>query len=164
MPIPLIPILAALAAGGTLVPHAAGGLIVTTTGGYVAGTYLSTAAVSSVLIGSGSALAAGTAVVAGVVTGATASVIGSAGIFGTTIGATGITGFLMQLGILSSTPIWVPAAIVGAAGGLGYGAYKYYKLREKLKVLPAGQEANFTEKEAKFIERLLLRAPKSLNA
>ena len=43
MPIPFIPIIAALAAGGTLVPHAAGGMIVTSAAaGYVAGTYLST--------------------------------------------------------------------------------------------------------------------------
>ena len=34
----LIPILQALAAGGTLVPHAAGGFIVSTAGSYVAGT------------------------------------------------------------------------------------------------------------------------------
>ena len=53
MPLPLIPIAAALAAGGSLVPHAAGGLIVTATagGGYVAGTYLSTAAVTSLFVG-----------------------------------------------------------------------------------------------------------------
>ena len=40
MPLPLIPIISALAAGGTLVPHAAGGMIVTSAAGYVAGTYL----------------------------------------------------------------------------------------------------------------------------
>jgi hypothetical protein len=44
MPLPLIPVIAALAAGGTLVPHAAGGMIVTSAAGYVAGTYLTTAA------------------------------------------------------------------------------------------------------------------------
>ena len=38
MALPLIPISAALAAGGTLVPHAAGGMIVSSDGGYVAGT------------------------------------------------------------------------------------------------------------------------------
>ena len=40
MPLPLIPVISALAAGGWLVPHAAGGLIVTSASGYVAGTYL----------------------------------------------------------------------------------------------------------------------------
>jgi hypothetical protein len=40
MPIPLIPIISALAAGGSLVPHATGGLIVTGAGGYIAGTFL----------------------------------------------------------------------------------------------------------------------------
>ena len=38
MPIPLIPIIPALLAGGSLVPHAGGGLIVTGVSGYVAGT------------------------------------------------------------------------------------------------------------------------------
>ena len=33
MPLPIV--LAALAAGGTLVPHAAGGLIVTSAGGFI---------------------------------------------------------------------------------------------------------------------------------
>ena len=45
MPLPLIPIISTLAAGGSLVPHAAGGMIVTSAAGYVAGTYLSTAAI-----------------------------------------------------------------------------------------------------------------------
>lgn len=49
MPLPLIPIITALAAGGTLVPHAAGGMIVTSATGYVAGTYLSTTAIGSLL-------------------------------------------------------------------------------------------------------------------
>ena len=35
MPLPLVPIIAALAAGGSLVPHAAGGMIVTSAGGYI---------------------------------------------------------------------------------------------------------------------------------
>lgn len=59
MPLPLIPIIAALAAGGTLVPHAAGGMIVTSATGYVAGTYLSTAAIGSILAAGSTALGAG---------------------------------------------------------------------------------------------------------
>jgi hypothetical protein len=151
MAIPLIPIIAALAAGGSLVPHAAGGLIITSAGGYVAGTYLSTAAISTLVLGGVSALGTGAAVVSG----AAASVIGGAGIFGTTIGATGLTGVLMSAGVISATPIWVPLAISGAAAGAGYGAFKYYGLRKKLAGTPEGQEAQFTEAEAKFIERLL---------
>ena len=46
MPLPLIAIIPALTAGGTLVPHAAGGMIVTSAAGYMAGTYLSTAAIT----------------------------------------------------------------------------------------------------------------------
>lgn len=151
MPIPLIPVIAALAAGGSLVPHAAGGLIVTSAGGYLAGTYLSTAAITTLVLGGVSALGTGAAVVSG----AAASVIGGAGIFGTTIGATGLTGMLMSAGVISSTPIWVPLAIGGAATGASYGAFKYYRLRKKLQATPEGQEAQFTEAEAKLIERFL---------
>jgi hypothetical protein len=151
MPLPLVPIIAALAGGGTLVPHAAGGLIVTSASGYVAGTYLSTAAITSLLVGSVSVVGAGAAVVSGVA----ASVIGSAGIFGTTIGATGLTGALMSVGLIEATPIWVPAAIGGAAVGLGYGAFRYWRLRGKVTSTPQGEEAQFTEAEAKLIERLL---------
>jgi hypothetical protein len=66
-------------------------------------------------------------------TGALEVIIGGAGIFGTTIGATGITGFLMRVGILSSKPLWV-AALAGLAMlvgtcGLCYLAYRFYKLK-----------------------------------
>lgn len=50
MPLPIIPVIAALAASGTLVSHAAGRLIVTMGArGYVAGTYLSSAAIASLI-------------------------------------------------------------------------------------------------------------------
>ena len=149
----MIPVITALAAGGSLVPHAAGGLIVTSAGGYVAGTYLSTATIAALLAGGATALGTGAAVV----TGAAASIIGSAGIFGTTVGATGITGLLMSAGIIASTPIWVPVAAVGAGASVSYGAFRYYKLRKKLKATPEGTEAQFTETEAKVIEWLLRR-------
>jgi hypothetical protein len=151
MPLPLVPIIAALSAGGTLVPHAAGGLIVTSAGGYVAGTFLSTATITTILAGSATIVGAGAAAL----TGAAASAIGSAGIFGTTLGATGITGALMSAGIISSTPIWIPVAIGGATLGLGFGAVVFYKLRGKVRSTPAGQEAIFTESEAKIVERIL---------
>ena len=109
MPLPLIPIISALAAGGSLVPHAAGGLIVTSASasasasasGYIAGTYLSTAVISGVITTGSATLGAGALYLSG----ATASVVGSAGIFGTAIDASGITGALMSVGIISATPV-----------------------------------------------------------
>lgn len=160
MPLPLIPIIAALAAGGSLVPHAAGGLIVTSSAtGYIAGTYLSTAAITALVATASTTLGAGALFLSG----AAASVIGSAGIFGTTIGATGITGALMSAGLISSTPIWVPVAIGGAALGCGYGSYSLIKFKRKLNSTPAGQEAQFTEKEAKIVENIVKRLGKREN-
>ena len=156
MPLPLIPIITALAAGGSLVPHAGGGLIVTAAGGYVTGTYLSTATLTTLLVGGATAMGTGAAVISG----AAATVIGSAGIFGTTIGATGITGMLMSAGIIAATPVWVPIAVAAAGAGISYGAFRYYTLRRKLVATPAGEEAHFTEKEAKVIEWLLRRFAK----
>ena len=118
MPLPLIAILPALSAGGVLVPHAAGGMIVTTvTGtGYIAGTYLSTFAIGSIITAATAAFGA-SAIFASLVV---ASLIGGAGIFGTTIGATGITGALMSAGLIASTPLWIPVAIgVAVIGGFG---------------------------------------------
>jgi len=140
-----------------LVPHAAGGLIVTSAGGYVAGTYLSTATLTALLVGGATALGTGVAVVSG----AAGAVIGSAGIFGTTVGATGVTGMLMSAGVIASTPVWVPVALAGAGVGVSYGAFRYYTLRKKLVATPAGEEAHFTEKEAKVIEWLIRRFAKS---
>lgn len=154
MPIPLI--VAALAAGGTLVPHAAGGLIVTGASGYVAGTFLSTAAINGLLATATATLGAGALYLSGTA----AIIIGGPGIFGTTIGATGITGLLMSAGIISSTPVWVPIAAGGAALGCGYGGYRLLKLRSKLKNTPQGEEAQFSETEAKIIERILKRLAK----
>ena len=74
MPLPLLPIIPALLAGGSLVPHAAGGLIVSGASGYVAGTYLSSAAIASLLTGAGAALGAGVLTVTGVA----GAIIGSA--------------------------------------------------------------------------------------
>lgn len=156
MPIPLIPIISAIAAGGSLVPHATGGLIVTGSSGYVVGTYLSTATIGGLITTASTTLGAGALYFSG----ATASIIGSAGIFGTTIGASGITGALMSVGIVSSTPIWVPLAIGGAAIGCGYGSYRLLRLRNKISATPPGQEAQFTETEAKIVENLIKRLGK----
>lgn len=155
MPLPLIPIISALAAGGTLVPHAAGGMIITSAAGYVAGTYLSTAAIGGLITAASTALGAGAIYLSG----AAGSIIGGAGIFGTTVGASGITGALMSVGIISSTPIWVPLVVGGAAAGgaasLGYGGYRLYKLKQKISNTPEGEEAQFTETEANIIEKIL---------
>ena len=160
MPLPLIPIISALAAGGSLVPHAAGGMIVTSAAGYVAGTYLSTAAIGGLLTAAASALGAGALYVSG----AAGSIIAGAGLFGTTVGASGITGALMSVGIISATPIWVPLVIGGAAaagaGGLGYGSYRLLKLKKKIRTTEAGHEAHFTESEAKMIEGIVKRLSK----
>ena len=159
MPIPLIPIISALVAGGTLVPHATGGLIVTGASGYVAGTFLSTAAISGLLTTASATLGAGALYLSGTA----ASIVGSAGIFGTAIGATGITGALMSAGIISSTPTWVPLAASGAALGCCYGGYRLLKLKYKLKETPEGEEAQFTGTEAKIIEKIIKRLAKNKN-
>lgn len=155
MAIPLV--IAALVGGGTLVPHAAGGLIVTSAGSYVAGTYLSTAAVAALLATGAGALVTGVAVV----TGAASAAMGGAGIFGTTVGATGITGALMSAGIISSTPIWVPVAVAGTAvagsGAIGYAAYQIYRMRQMAANTPEGEEAHFTERQARLLQALLLK-------
>lgn len=148
MALPLIPIISALAAGGSLVPHAAGGLIVSSAGGYVAGTYLSSTAVASLLYGAGAVLGAGALTISG----ATSAIIGSAGIFGTTIGASGVTGMLMSAGILPATPIAVPIGV--AVGGTGL-AFVVMRLRSKLKAASTGKEIVFSKLEAMIIEALI---------
>jgi hypothetical protein len=165
---PIFPIISALSAGGSLVPHAAGGLIVSGASGYVAGTYLSTAAVTTFLASASAAGVAGLAAFSGVLTTAassvstaTSAVIGSTGIFGTSIGASGIKGVLVSLGIIPTFPIALPITIGGAAiAGVGYLVYRrknrYKKLVQKLVSTPAGSEANFSEEEAKQVEQIIL--------
>ena len=157
MPIPII--IAALAAGGSLVPHAAGGfIVVSSAGGYVAGTYLGTAAIAVMLTAGTATLATGAAVMTAVA----GSVIGSAGIFGTTVGATGLTGALMSAGLISATPLYVPLLIgaggVGAAGLLVYGSYHLYKLKKKVSAALPGQEVIFSPTDARIVQRLLLKS------
>jgi hypothetical protein len=134
-------------------------LIVTGAGGYVASTYLSTAAIGTLITAASTTLGAGALYLSG----AAASIVGSAGIFGTTIGASGITGALMSAGIISSTPAWVPVAVGGAALGCGYGSYRLIKLKQKIKATPSGQEAQFTETEAKIVENIVKRMGKKDN-
>ena len=156
MPLPLLPIIPALLAGGSLVPHAAGGLIVSGASGYVAGTYLSSAAIASLMTGASAVLGAGVLTVSGVA----GAIVGSAGIFGTTIGASGLTGLLMSAGVLPATPIGVPIAVGGVTVGAGYLAYLLLRLRKKLQRAARGDEVQFSELEAKIIEAIIRRFAK----
>lgn len=168
MGLPLIPVVAALNTGGHLVAHSAGGLIVysSTAGGYVAGTYISTAALAAFLNGTviaGTAAISGAAIWAyGTVGGVVTSIVGSAGIFGTTLGATGITAALMSWGILPSTPISHAIAIgvvlLGISTALVCGVVRSIALRRfRRKVLSASdkKELQFTDREAKLVERII---------
>ena len=143
MPIPLIPIIAAWAAGGTLVSHAAGGAIVTGAGGYVAGTYLSCAAISGLYAAASAAAVGACAVAAGVVgntiaatsataaavaSGASASVASAAGAAGVT-GASVAKGALVSAGLLPAVPMWIPIAVAGVTLGCGYCGYRILKQR-----------------------------------
>lgn len=158
MPFPLVPVIAALCAGGSLVPHAAGGLIVTASagGGYVAGTYLSTATIVSIL----SLATASAGGIVATLTGSAAALWGSAGLFGTSVGATGLKGILMSAGLIASTPVWVPVAVGSAAitglGGTGYLLYHINSLKKKGELVSPGEEAQFTDYDAKLIEKILL--------
>ncbi|MGW8461475.1 hypothetical protein [Pseudomonas sp. CLCA07] len=158
MPLPIVPILAALAAGGTLVPHAAGGMIVSSAAGYVAGTYLSTAAISTIIYTVGGTALAALGMGTAAVTGAGSAIIGSAGIFGTSIGATGLTGMLMSAGLISSTPIAVPVACLVGIGGIGVIGLRSVHIRgmkRRLTAIPEGAELVFSEKDAKLVEKIL---------
>ena len=163
LPIALIP---ALIAGGTLVPHATGGLIVTSTGGYVAGTFLSASTLSG-LIGGG--LFSGGLGLGVLGTLGLSSIIGSTGFFGTGFGASGLTGVAISAGLISTTPIWMPTiTVVGGLsvfGGTGYLMYDKVKrgkikdsILEKIQSPVIGEEIIFTEQEAKFIEGELKRS------
>lgn len=156
MPIQIIAIIQALAAGGSLVPHAAGGLIVTLgSSGYVAGTYLSTSALAAYLTAAGVTAAAGIWTVLGL-----SGLIGSAGFMGSTIGANGLVGWLMGIGILPSTPIWIP--ILTVISGIGipillvWTFFKYRKTIQKIYSIQEGEEIIFTDTEARMVEKVLL--------
>jgi len=172
MVLPLLPVVAALNAGGHLVAHSAGGLIVysAATGGYVAGTYVSTAALASFLTGGAVAAGAlGTAAVGGAaiwaygtLAGAAASLVGGAGLFGTAIGATGFTGLLMSWGLLPTVPVIIPVligiAVISATVLAGAGAYyamSVRRLQRKVISAPEDIEVQFTSRDAKVAEKIL---------
>lgn len=126
-------------------------MIVTAASGYVAGTYLSTVTIASVLTTATTTIGIGAAAL----TGAAGTIIGSAGIFGTTIGASGLTGYLMSVGILSATPIALPVGILAASMGASYLWYVLFKLKRKLRKAGTGVEVIFTDFEARIVEALV---------
>ena len=156
IPVTLLPILSGLVPGASIVAHSSGGLILTGANGYVAGTLISTSIIQAAfaslsLVGAASLY----------LTGALAAIWGSAGIFGTTIGASGIKGFLMTTGLISSTPVWLPLACISATAIAFFTALlPLIRLVQKLKATPEGQEAIFTPREAKMIEHVLKRLAK----
>jgi hypothetical protein len=90
-----------------------------------------------------------------VLTGTAAKIVGSAGIFGTTIGAYGLTGVLMSAGILHAAPIALPIAIAGGVLGFIYLSFVLFKMKWKLRKAREGEEVQFTKIEAKIIEVLV---------
>ena len=169
MAIPLV--VSALLAGGVLVPHAAGGLIVSSSAGYVAGTYLSTTAIAGILGAAATSAGAGVAVATGVgrsvltrffTTQAATTVVGTTTVATGTAAATvgvetavgAVTGFL-------SSPALAYIATGCAIASIGYGAHKFLKLKQKLNSVSKSQEVQFTEGEAKIIELIIRRQAKS---
>lgn len=154
--------------------HSSGGLIVlSSTGSYVAGTYISTAALASFLTGTAVVYTAGAATLVvstfslaySTAVGAGIALVGTAGWFGTTLGATGLTGLLMRWGILPATPVWVPVvlgvAILGFIIVFGWLlARRVRRLKDKITNTPNNEEAQFTKREARLVEKMILNASK----
>ena len=163
---PFAAVVAVLSAGGAIVPHSAGGLIaINAAGAYVAGTYMSTAALSGFLLGTAAIGATGAvALSAGAIVSLKGAIIGSAGWFGTAYGATGLTGLLMSVGLISGVPVMVPILIVlMLLLILTTGIWRYVRLRRlRRRVLACKpeQEVFFTQQEAALIEKLVRRMAK----
>lgn len=160
MPIPLVPIFAALAAGGTLVPHAAGGMIVTSAAGYVAGTYLSTSVIAGLLAGATATAGAGLALAFGSVRGILGATLARTAVptvTATTVATgTAVTATTGVMGLLTG-PVGISLTVGGAALVIGFGAYRLAKLRRKLSETPEGGEAEFTDGEARIVEGIVKR-------
>ncbi len=161
MPLPLVPVVAALNAGGHLVAHSAGGLIVysSTAGGYVAGTYISSASLASFLTGTAAVSASAGTVLLGA---AAIWAYGTVGGVFTTL--TGITGVLMSLGFIDSVPVFVPvffglAALLLLLLALYYSS-SFRRISIKVPAVPDGEETMYTKREAKLVEKLVRSASK----
>lgn len=156
IPAALLPMLPSLVPSASIVAHSSGGLILTSANGYMAGTLISTSMIQGVfaslsIVGAASLY----------VTGALAAIWGSAGIFGTTIGASGIKGFLMATGMISSTPVWLPLACISATGiAISTALLPMIRLFRKLKAAPEGEEILFTSIEAQIIGHVLKQLAK----
>ena len=70
----------------------------------------------------------------------------------------------MSAGLIASTPLWVPVAASGVlasgVGATGYLLYCINRLKKKGEGLPPGQEAQFSEWDAKLFEKILLALQK----
>jgi hypothetical protein len=57
----------------------------------------------------------------------------------------------------------IGAAVAGSAAGLGYGGYRLHKLKQKIANTAESEEAQFTDTEAKIVERIIKRLSKRAN-
>jgi hypothetical protein len=62
---------------------------------------------------------------------------------------------LMSAGVLSSTPVIVPASIGLLVAGGGYLSYRFLRLKNKIQSAKNGAEVYFSEKEAAIIESII---------
>lgn len=154
MPIPLIPIITALLAGGALVPHAAGGMIVTSAMGYVTGTYLSTVAITGIFSTIGSIVSAGalTAIAPSILARTAAGTLARTAVTGAATTGTVTTGTVTAAALGASAPALLSLTAGFLALGLGYRTYRFYELKRKVTQTPEGEEVVFTEKEAQLVE------------
>ena len=161
-------VMAALLAGGSLVPHAAGGLIVSSAGGYVAGTYLSTSAISSILLTLG-ATTTGFGAIALPRIASIARTLKFASIGGATV-ATGVETAAVTAASSAAATTTAAATTATAASsivlpliGIGVAALVVYLYRLYKKVndfskksLPGStEELIFTDTEARVIEAVI---------
>ncbi|MCY3675480.1 MAG: hypothetical protein OXH65_03295 [Paracoccaceae bacterium] len=155
LPVALVP---ALAAGGTLVPHAHGLIVVSATGGYVANTFLSSSAISTLLVGGGAAGGATGGILAWVFGERLLDSIGTEQMANPSTGKT-----ITNTGALAlATPVAV---------GLLYGLFSlvgremkkdtekyipmFESIHKKLELAENGEEQEYTEEEGKLIQTLI---------
>jgi hypothetical protein len=137
-------------------------MIVTSAAGYVAGTYLSTAAVTGIItaVGAGAVASVGTLTAfASRLLARTAVTSAAAATGGTAAVATGVTATGTAAATTTGLLAFAPAILSITAGltalGLGYRAYQFYQLKSKVSKTKEGNEILFTEKEAKMVEDVI---------
>ncbi len=131
-------------------------MIVTSASGYVAGTYLSTAAVAALVTGAtvsiGASAAVAFAVMKGIVGSALVRLAGPAA--AATVSGTGAASTTGALTIVSGpVGLWISAVL--AALGIIYGAYRVHTFKKKLNTFVGGREAQFTESEVQMFEKII---------